>query len=279
LRSRSRLGYFLGRHIGIICLGASGAALLTPGRLVEPFRIIARDPLVAIQWPAVVAAESSSGFLSKIWRVWGATRENEKLRAEVASLRNQNRKLENELRTMRSQLESIARLKEMMPSAEPLIVRVIAADTAMGNEIVTVTGGKGDGVKVGQAVTIEGALLGRICEVGSLQSRVRLVTDSRSKVGVFALRSGQTCVYHGKGTASGELAYLSKDADIDRDDVVLTAGLPPTSLSVGLPRGIPVAKVLRADINRRDPASLKVEAEPLARLAGLETVEVLLTGK
>lgn len=275
---RNRFSYLLGRHIAIICLGASVAAIIAPSKLIEPIRIYARDPLVLFQSPASAAARWTSGLLCKIARVWNALNENERLKSEVAALRNQNSKLENEVRTLRAQLESIAKLKQMMPTAEPLIVRVIAADTGMGNEIVTVSGGAADGIKVGQAVTIEGALLGRICDVGAVQSRARLVTDSRSRIGVFVLRSGQTCIYQGKGADYAELNYLSKDADIEPGDIVLTAGLPPTQLSVGLPRGIPVARVLSVEINKRDPASLKVRAEPLARLAGLETVEVILTG-
>ena len=98
--------------------------------------------------------------------------------------------------------------------------------------------GSNDGVMVGGTVTAPGGLVGRVTQVTANTSRVLLITDATSSVGVMVSRSRAQAYARGQGTDSVVIRFFDKDPDVRPGDVVTTS-----AMSTLFPAGIPVGVV------------------------------------
>ncbi len=97
--------------------------------------------------------------------------------------------------------------------------------------------GERDGIKPGQAVIGPGGLIGIISSSTFLTSRVRLLTDPGSKVGVWIPRSKRHGVLTGIGTNIPKMNFLNKNSLAQVGDVVTTSPastLLPPNLTIGI---------------------------------------------
>jgi rod shape-determining protein MreC len=148
--------------------------------------------------------------------------ENKKLRLQVVRLYQVQK--ENE------------RLKELLNYVQDVEYKYISAKV-VGNasgpfaRSVLVNAGENDEVLKGQAVIMNGGLVGRIIEVGGHSSRVLLLTDINSKISVISMDSRERSILAGNNTDSPKLIYLPKESKIADGEVLVTSGdgdmLPP----------------------------------------------------
>ena len=104
---------------------------------------------------------------------------------------------------------------------------------------------------------------------GYRESRVMLITDTRSRVPVYVARTQQrTLVSGSNGYGSLEMPMLRADSDIQVGDRLVSSGLGGI-----FPRGYPVAEVTAIERDAR-AASMTVRLRPLAHLQSM--LEVLL---
>jgi rod shape-determining protein MreC len=185
--------------------------------------------------------------------------DNERLRAESLIL---NAKLQKyiELRA-----ENV-RLRELMNSAELLndtvvVAEVVAVASDPNRHQLVVDKGSRDGAFIGQPVIDASGLLGQIIEVGLLQSRVLLITDSAHALPVRVSRNGLRAIAEGTGLMDElALTHVAATTDIRVGDHLVSSGLGGR-----FPGGYPVGEVIDVSIDPGQPFA-EVRARPMAQL-------------
>ncbi|MEN9222903.1 MAG: rod shape-determining protein MreC [Thermostichus sp. BF3_bins_97] len=205
--------YGLGILLSALALGVALGLRQTQGSLlVELYSWIttpARPPVD----PAVVLNQA-------------ATRE---LQALVAELQYQNR-----------ELKQLLQFTEQMP-AGGIPAAVVGRSADHWWQQLTLSRGSQQGVKVGDVVMAPGGLIGRVESVTPNTSRVLLISDPTSRVGVMLSRSRHMGVMRGTGTQNAILEFFDKDPKVEVGDVVVTSGLSsfyPAGVVVGTIRAV-----------------------------------------
>lgn len=112
---------------------------------------------------------------------------------------------------------------------------------------VTLGRGSQDGIAVGFVVTTTGGLVGRIVSVTPHTSRVLLISDPTSQVGVVVSRSRYMGSLRGS-TSRAIMQFFDKVPNVRRGDVVSTS-----AYSQIFPSGLPVGRVESVNL-RKSPA-------------------------
>jgi len=190
----------------------------------------------------------------------------EALQAENARLRAAARDLE--LRTMR--YEALARenaeLRGLVQALPPVADRWLPAEIvniqlSTLRQRLLLNRGAANGVFRGQAVLDDRGLIGQTTHVGPWSAEVILITDPEHAVPVRVERTGLRTIAVGAGdTTSLALPYLPANADIQKDDLLVTSGLGGV-----FPEGYPVARVTEVHRDAVQPLA-QVRAAPLAHV-------------
>jgi len=96
--------------------------------------------------------------------------------------------------------------------------------------------GQAEGITVNSIVMSQGGLVGRVIQVGSTTSRVLLLSDPASRVGVVVSRSRAMGFLRGQGSNRALLTFFEKVPDVKPGDVISTSTysqLFPSSLPIG----------------------------------------------
>ncbi|MFO1457466.1 MAG: rod shape-determining protein MreC [Steroidobacteraceae bacterium] len=220
-----------------------------------------RYGLQAAAYPLQLAMNSPSAAWNWTSRIF---EERAALQAEVARLRDENRRLQlANLRQVALERENgqLRGLRERLPTlaSKWLLGEVIGTESSSLRQRLTVNRGAANGVFAGQAVIANAGLLGQTLRVGPWSTEIILVTDPEHAVPVEVARNGLRTLAVGSGdTDSLVLPYLPIQSDIKEGDLLVTSGLGGV-----FPQGYPVAKVVQV---RRDGSSplAQVRATPLA---------------
>jgi rod shape-determining protein MreC len=171
--------------------------------------------------------------------------------------------LERENRRLRGLLE--------LPAAQGRRLQAAVISREPGGWWQQLLLGKGslEGVGAGDAVVAPGGLIGLVASTTPTTSTVRLLSDPRSRVGVWVGRSRNHGLLSGIGTARPLLRFLEKDPDVRPGDVIFTS--PASTL---VPPNLPVGVIQRINADA-DPAP-----EALVQLSApadsVDWVQVLL---
>jgi len=209
--------------------------------------------------------------------VKGLTAERDRLRAELA--RQDNATYEN------------ARLAKLVETNGALGLdaygaktgRVIATSPTVWYSTIKIDKGSSDGVRLGQPVMNEEALVGRVTAVFSGAAQVTLLTDtsaSDTSAGVSA-RAGKTGVFGivepvGAGNPNDLLlSNAPPGAKLNVGDRVVTRGtVSDTDRFPSLyPSGLPIGVITRIDNKGTDTQEIHVR--PYANMRDLDFVQVL----
>lgn len=176
---------------------------------------------------------------------------------------------------------TLARMKEMSSENERLeallrfkkdsahtcfAAKVIARDLADWRRAVIINKGKRDGVREGMPCATAKGLIGRVVEAGPASSKVMLITDPDSRVGVILESSRESGVLTGGGEGICRIIYLSLDGEVERGDAVLTAGF-----SAFIPKGLPVGSVTSTGVEKAKLYKYAV-VEPFENMNKIEEV-------
>lgn len=165
-------------------------------------------------------------------------------------------------------------------SYKPVAADVIGRDPNLWYETIEVDKGSDDGVRTGDPVTGDGALVGAVTAVGSTYSIVTLITDHTMAV---AAQVEDTDPNGDSGVlvpAVGnpnqlELQYLPTNANIQQGQQVVTVGFRYGSLEDLYPAGIPIGHV--SAVGNDLPNNGQVQVAPAADLRHVNVVQVLTT--
>lgn len=162
-------------------------------------------------------------------------------RAQNAALRKRVGELEQEVVTLRERLLEERRLHELTDFTDrvedpKLVARVIGTNPTTWFSAVMVNKGSSHGVRKGLPALSSSGLAGYVSETYRYSSKVLLLTDSNSKVGIVAQRGRAQGVVQGDDEGGCVLKYLEPTADISEGDVLVTSGnshIYPRGLLVG----------------------------------------------
>ncbi len=172
--------------------------------------------------------------------------------------------LTNENQRLRSLLGARAGLRE-----QTMVVEFLEVDLDPFSHRVVVDRGLDDGVYSGMVMLDANGIMGQVDVVTSSSAEVVLISDPDHALPVQLARTGLRSIAFGTGdSAVLMLPSVSINADIKRDDILLTSGLGKR-----FPAGYPVARVMSVERSAGRPFA-KVWALPLAQLE--RTKEALL---
>ena len=127
--------------------------------------------------------------------------------------------------------------------------------------------GQQDGIKVGAIVSGEGGLVGRVVQVTPNTSRVLLISDPTSQLGVTVSRSRNMGYIRGQSANRVIMEFFDKVPDVRPGDVISTS-----SYSQLFPPGLAVGVVESVNLNRSPAPEAVVELS--APISSLEWVVV-----
>lgn len=197
--------------------------------------------------------------------------ERDRLRTEA--LGNESFKADNKRLSDLLQLDGALSLKDMAPKTG----RVIFQSPTVWYATIRVDKGSGDGVRVGQPVVNEEALIGRVTQVLGGAAQVTLITDTTMKV---PARAGPRAVFGVVQPSSvGNptdlvMNFVAPGARVNVGDRVLTRGTEPQDTSRSLyPVGLPIGQITRIDNEGTD--TQEVHLRPFAEMRSLDVVQIL----
>ena len=196
--------------------------------------------------------------------------QNQKMKQEMFFLRQENNLLRNALEKLRSKKEiqeSLLKLHENILAAQ-----VIGFDASNFYKSAVINKGSLDGLKKDMVVLDKnGSLVGRIIDPVALkESRVQLITDNESGVGVFSQKKKVMGILSGDGKGYCFLEYIHvTTGDVYEGEDIITSGKD------GLfPSGIKVGKIV--SITTSTSLFKQVKVEPYFDIRHLDHVAIIM---
>lgn len=176
-------------------------------------------PIMAVAVMPLDILRESGGAIKTYLFVHGKNlqleEDNKKLRIQIARLYQ----VQKENEKMRELLKYIKEIEYKYVTA-----KVVGNASGPFARSALINAGEDDAVLKGQAVVMDGGLVGRIIEVGHHSSRVLLLTDINSRVPVISMDSRERSILSGNNTENPKLTYLPKQSKIADGEVMVTSG-------------------------------------------------------
>ncbi|QIR37343.1 rod shape-determining protein MreC [Tolypothrix sp. PCC 7910] len=172
------------------------------------------------------------------------------LRSRIADLESQNKKLQNLLGYVE---------KEPITS-RPITSRVVGRSADHWWQQITLDRGSNSGIQEGYIVRAEGGLVGLVESVTPNTSRVLLISDLKSQVGVTIGRTSAKGVLRGDSSAEAVLEFYEKVPNVKVGDYVSTS-----TYSQKFPAGVAVGRIKSLDLKKLPASVAKVELFPPIR--------------
>lgn len=225
--------------------------------MVSPLQYLATTPKQAIDWGVenIVTRrkliEENQGFKT-----------NELLYQEQLMQLNTLKKENDRLRSL---LASPVRA-----DAKKMVAEILSVDSDPYSHQVVINRGANQGVFEGQAVIDDQGIVGQVLHVGTISSRVLLITDVTHAVPVRISRNGIRLVASGTGTIDRLTHnYVPHSTDVRVGDELVTSGLGGK-----YPEGYPVARVSAVRQDESRPFA-QVQSEPVAQINRLRYLLLL----
>ncbi|MDQ3850626.1 MAG: rod shape-determining protein MreC [Actinomycetota bacterium] len=156
--------------------------------------------------------------------------------------------------------------------------RVIAQSPTVWYATIRVNQGSSDGVRVGQPVINEEALIGKVTEVFSGSAQVTLITDATSSVTAKTSRLGTFGIVTPASAGSPNdlvLKFAPTGARLQLGDRVVTRGTVSETqrLNSLFPPDLPIGEISRIDNAGTD--TQEVHVRPFANMRSLDFVQIL----
>lgn len=195
--------------------------------------------------------------------------ENERLRKEVAVLRNKQ-VADTEVFKENERLRGLLDFKKEV-TRQVVPAQIIARDISFWSRWIVLDKGAEDGVSPGMTLVSQAGLLGRVISVGKHISRAILIIDGESRVSVTIQTTRDTGLLEGRGDGPLGIKLLPVDSKVKVGDAVITSGLGGS-----YPKGIPVGYI-QALMFDKDGLHMNAVVKPFAEFNKIEEVLCLNT--
>ena len=218
------------------------------------------------------AGSTGTNLVKQIVNFRRSAIENEQLKQQLSQT-------ELELRNARQSAEENERLKGLLNLKEKtgydqVAARVIARDSSVWFNTVTIDRGSSSGVGLNMPVVTAGGIVGRVIAVSPVTAQVMMVTDEKAAAGaIVGELSGSGA--HGSVIGLGEsdlieMRYVSGLEKVEVGDYILTTGQDSI-----YPPGLNVGQVVQVKHGTATQAH-QILIKPSAKLDQLDEVAVLL---
>ena len=273
-RRRAALAVFLGLSLALLTayFGESG------GGLLHALQRGAQEALAPVEAGASRAFKPLRDFFGWAGDTLDAKDQNEKLREEVQRLRQQLAAAQTAQRDAR-QLRGLVGLQRQAgfpEGTEPVTARVIARSPTVWYSSVKIDKGTSDGVRVDQPVVAAGGLAGRVSRVTGGNAEVTLITDASSAVSAQVMPEGASGIVKPEVGDPDDLLldFVQKGKRVTERTTVVTSGLTSSRVESLFPRGIPIGRVTKVDLDEVELYQ-RVHIRAFADLRRLDYVQVL----
>lgn len=147
----------------------------------------------------------------------------------------------NRLKTLAEENQQLKELLELKKEKQyELVVANVLSRDPVNRNILVLDVGENDGISQGEAVVVNnGIIVGKIIDVTSDSSKVRLLIDRFTKLSVKIGDEHQISgVLSGSLGLTMHLNYIPQDQEVKKNDLVVTA-----DLDVDIPAGLVVGKI------------------------------------
>jgi rod shape-determining protein MreC len=204
--------------------------------------------------------------------------QNKQLKAEVQDLREQLGASATAERDAQ-QLRGLVKLNGdsgYPADTRPVAARVIARSPTVWYSTVKIDRGSSDGLKKNQPVIAAGGLAGKISSVTGGTADVTLITDGTSAVSAQVMPNGATGIVKPEVGKPDDLLldFVQKKRRVTQGSVVVTSGFKSASVESLFPRGVPIGKVTKVDLDEVELYQ-RVHIRPFADLRRVDFVQVL----
>jgi rod shape-determining protein MreC len=226
-------------QIGLLALVVGSAWILrqTQGALLfEVYQVVTR-PLQLLQTgPSPEESLKDARFLE--------------LQTRIVDLESQNKKLQ----------DLLGYVEKQPLSSRPILARVVGRSADHWWQQVTLNRGSKVGIQAGFIIKADGGLVGLVESVTPNTSRVLLISDLKSQVGVTVSRTSAKGVLRGDASAEAVLEFYEKVPNVKVGDFVSTS-----TYSQKFPAGLAVGQVKSLDLKKLPTSVAKVELFPPIR--------------
>jgi rod shape-determining protein MreC len=179
-------------------------------------------------------------FFSTLANLGNLRRENEELRAQIARTHQDQAQFTN----LRREFEELQRLLDLKQRFDlPTRGATVIGESVSNFEwAVIIDRGSSDGVTLDMPVIAADGLVGRVVKISPTSSKVMLISDPDSRVGVKLASSGERGLLVGGRGEELRLDLINPDTEVLPAEPVLTSGYQGSLF----PPGIPVGQVARA---------------------------------
>lgn len=273
-RRRAALAVFVALSIGMLTayFGESG------GGVLHTFQRGAQEAFAPLETGTSRALKPARDLVGWVGDTWKAKGENERLRDEVADLRERVAAAETARRDVR-ELRGLVGLTEaegFPEGTERVGARVILRSPTVWYATIKIDKGSGDGLREDQPVIADGGLIGKLTNVTGGTSEVTLITDASSAVSAQVNPNGATGVVRPVVGDPNDLLLdlIPKGRRVTEGTDVVTSGFASDRFQSLYPRGIPIGRVKEVDVTELEELQ-RVHIEPFADLRAVDYVEVL----
>ena len=214
-----------------------------------------------------IVTNNIKNYLIAIAEFQRIEKENKELKQKVEITLQENAILKEKLLAY-NRVRELLELKESF-SYEMIPSLVISREPGNWFNSIIIDRGKADGVQENMAVATYHGLVGRIISVDSSTAKVQLILDQRSAVGGMIQRSRDIGVVKGSESNYCNMEYLSHDADVNVNDIIITSGLGSI-----FPKGIKIGRVVGVN-KEKHTLFQKVLIKPEVDFTKLEEVFVV----
>jgi len=238
----------------------------------------AQDVVAPIETGANRALKPVRDLFGWLGDSFDAKDDNEQLRDEVAGLRKELATRQTARRDA-DQLRGLVGLRRTdgFPGAtNPVAARVIARSPTVWYSSIRVDKGRSDGIRPDQPVIAAGGLAGKVTQVSGGSAQVTLITDSSSAVSAQVVPNGANGIIKPEVGKPDDLLldFVQKGRRVRRGGTVVTSGFASDEVKSIFPRGIPVGRVSRVDLDEVELYQ-RVHLKPFADLRRIDFVQVL----
>ncbi|GAX37071.1 rod shape-determining protein MreC [Nodularia sp. NIES-3585] len=223
-------------QIGLLTVVVSSAWMLrqTQGHLLrEMYQVVSRPFEMLQSSPSPEERLNDARFLE--------------LQTRIADLENQNEKLQ----------DLLGYVEKAPLTSRPIPARVVGRSADHWWQQVTLNRGSNAGIEEGFIVKTDGGLVGLVESVTPNTSRVLLISDLKSQVGVTINRTSAKGVLRGDASAEAVLEFYEKVPNVQVGDLISTS-----TYSQRFPAGVPVGRVKSLDLKQSPASVAKVELFP-----------------
>ncbi|OLP18798.1 rod shape-determining protein MreC [Leptolyngbya sp. 'hensonii'] len=166
------------------------------------------------------------------------------------------RELQDRLRELEGQNQKLRELVGYVKANQQagVVAPVVGRSADHWWQQITLGRGSKDGVKVGDIVSGTGGLVGQVINVTPHTSRVLLISDPTSQVGVTVSRTRYTGYMRGQSETQATIEFFDKVPDVRVGDAVSTS-----AFSQLFPPGLPIGRIVAVNLSKSPAPEATVE--------------------